>query len=155
MNTMAEMIIKKPNVYITPDLPEGELCTVHIIGPKQSFLDLKFIEGDPDVPFKPILSADKALDLDIKPKIKKQISLLEDRIIHLGAAYTSYSYLLTVKDNEVYLLSTSLKGLTMGFEITKEIAEATDIKMFPLVWSGPFTNHIISAFIEDIFVQKQ
>jgi hypothetical protein len=155
MNTMAEMIIKKPNVYITPDLPEGELCAIHIIAPKQAFLDLKFVEGDPDVPFKPILSADKALDLEMKPKIKKQISLLEDRIIDLGAAYTCYSYLLTVRDNEVYLLSASLKGLTMGFAITKEIAEMADINIFPIVWSGPFTNHIISAFIEDIFVQKQ
>jgi hypothetical protein len=155
LNSMAEMIIKKPNVYITPDLPEGDQAVIHIISPKQTFLNLKFEEGDLDIPFKPFLSADNALDLEIKPKIKKAISKLEDRIVHLGAVYTCYHYLLTVKDNEVYLLSVSLTGLSLGYGITKEIAEKVDIKLYAPVYQGPFTQHVISVFTEDVFVQKR
>lgn len=148
-------VVRKPNVYITPDLIEGEKCAIHIIAEKQTFLTLKFEEGDPEVPFKPFLSADNALDLEVKPKVKKIISQLEDRIVDCGVVYTCYNYLLTVRDNEVFLLSTSLGGISLGFDITKGIAEKIKIPTYNSVFQGLHTNHTSSVFVEDIFIQKQ
>ncbi len=156
MTTMSQSpIIKKPNMYVTPDLGEGDNCAIHIIIKKQTFLTLKFEEGDAEMPYKPYLSADKALDLEVKPKIKKQISQLEDRIVEEGGVYTCYNYLLTVRDNEIFLLSVSLSGVSLGFEITKQIAAKVKIPTYNNIFQGPFTNHCSSVFIEDIFVQKQ
>jgi len=148
-------IVSKPNVYITPDLIEGEQCAIHIVGEKQTFLTLKFEEGSPDVPYKPFLSADKQLDISAKPKLKKQIATYEDRIVDLGGVYTCYSYLLTVRDNMVFLLSVTIGGLSLGFEITKQIANKIDIPVYNSIWNGMYTSHISNAFVEDIFIQKK
>lgn len=147
-------IIKTPNIYITPDLVEGEPCAIHLLNKKQPFLTLKFEEGNFEIPFKPILSVDNSVDL-IKTKLNKQISRIEDEIVGLGEVYTCYNYLLTVRDNEIYLLSLSLGGMSLGFEITCEVAETIKVKTYKAIFKGPYTNFLPSAFIEDIFIQKQ
>lgn len=148
-------IIKKPNVYITPDLLEGENCSVHIITLDQTFIALKFEEGDLEIPFKPFIKIDDTFNLEVRPKIKKQISKLEDRIVNLGSIFTCYNYLLTVKDNEVFLLSISLSGISLGFNITQEIATKVKIPTYNPIFRGPFTDNVINVFVEDAFFQKQ
>lgn len=147
-------VITKPSVYITPDLLEGEAAVVYIIENKQTFLSLKFAEGTVDMPFKPFLSKDNTLDLDKKPHLKKQIKLLEDRIVDLGVVYTCYHYFLTVKDNEIFLLSISLSKMSLGYEITKEVALKIGIQVFNPIWKGQYTQHVVNAFVEDIFIQR-
>lgn len=145
--------VRKPNVYVTPDLVEGETCAVHIIKPGQTFITLQFDEGGFEVPYKPILTADNISE--VKPKIRKQINKLEDRIVNLGEVYTCYNYLLTIRDGEIFLLSLQLGKITLGFEVTKEIAEKINIPTYNKIYHGPFCHTVVSSFIEDIFIQKQ
>lgn len=147
-------IITNPNIYVTPDLLEGESAAIYIIANKQTFLSLKFTEGDGEIPFKPFLSKDNTLDLDKKPALKAQIKLLEDRIVNLGVVYTCYHYFLTVRGNNIYLLSTSLSKMSLGYEITKEIAAKVEIEVYKPIWTGTYTPHVVSAFVEDVFIQK-
>jgi hypothetical protein len=148
-------IIKTPVVYITPDLKEGEDISIHVINSKQTFLNLKFEEGDFDVLYKPILSTDNVIDLEKNPGLKKHIAIIEDKIVALGNLYTAYNYLLSLKNGEFYLLSVSLQGLALGFDITKEVADKIDLLVDKPIWDGVFTRRAVSAFIEDIFVQRK
>ena len=148
-------VIKVPQVYITPDLKEGESVAVHTIYPKQTFLNLKFEEGGTlNSTYQSVLSVDDFKILDNEPELKKRISEIEGRVISLGNLYTAYSYLLVIKNKDIRLLSTTLKGLALGYEITKEISEKIEIPVDTPSWIGMFTRANIYAFVEDIFIQK-
>jgi hypothetical protein len=147
-------IIQEPHIYITPDLEEGQLAVVHIVYNKQRFLNLIFKEEKKDMII-PYVNTDKELNLETNLPLKEEIRKIEDRIVALGELFTCYNYLLTVKNGEIYLLSVSLTELSLGFDITKSIAEKINIKTLQPSWTGIYTTYTPAAFIEDIFIQKK
>jgi hypothetical protein len=151
-------IIKTPARYITPDLIHGEEAVIHIISPKQHFLNLKFEEDNKSVNgvcYKPILSIDNIGKASIKEGLREEVAKIEDRIIDLGSLYTIYNYLFTLKNDEIYLVSTTLQGTSLGYDITREIAEEIGVPHIKPVWTGTLCQHVINAFIEPVFIQKK
>lgn len=139
--------------YKAPDLNEGEKVVVHSITNKHSFINLKFNDKD-EVKNIPNIHIADATALSNR-KIKTKLEEIKKRIALLDGVYTCYSYLLVSKDNELSLVSMSIESVTLSFDTVKKIATTLDIPVLKPLWSGTFTPHNISAFLEDIFIQKQ
>lgn len=148
-------IINKPQRYVTTDLVEGEVVVVHLLNPKQRFINLRFEIGIKEIPYKPIVTADNALEIEINDKFKDQLGEIEAKIILLENLYTAYNYLFTTKGNELLLLSISLHGIPMNYEIVKKVAKSLHINTPESIWEGHYTSLAISAFVEDIFIQRK
>lgn len=139
--------------YKAPDLNEGEKVVVHSITNKHSFINLKFNDKD-EVKNIPNMYIGSATALSNR-KIKAKLEEIKKRIALLDGVYTCYSYLLVSKDNELSLVSMSIENVTLSFDTVTKIAATLDIPVLKPLWSGVFTPHNISAFLEDIFIQKQ
>lgn len=148
-------IINSPQRYVTTDLLEGEIVVVHLLDVKQKFINLKFEAGIKEIPFRPIITANNALEVEVNEKFKEQLHEVEAKIILLENLYTAYNYLFTTKGNELLLLSLSLHGIPMNFDIVKEVAKKLNIKTPGIVWQGHYTTLTISAFVEDVFIQRK
>lgn len=148
-------LINKPQRYVTTDLLEGEIVVVHRLNPKQRFINLKFEPGIKEIPYKPVVTADNALEIEVNDKFKEQLGEIQAKIILLENLFTAYNYLFTTKGNELLLLSISLHGIPMNYEIVKKVAKNIQINTPEIIWEGHYTPLHISAFVEDIFIQRK
>lgn len=153
---MLATTIKNPIRYKTPDLSEGEKAVVYILQPKQCFVNLKFQESD-GIQYKPnlIIGDSDSSCFQKNSKTRKKLEEIEKRIVSLGSVYTCYSYLFTVKGNEVYLISMALETVTLGFDMVSVISKEIGVSALKPSWIGTYTQAAVTAFFEDIFIQRK
>ena len=152
---MRKNIIRTPQRFITADLQEGEQAVIYCLNPKQRFINLKFQYDEKFNYYKPIISADNAVEVELNEKYKEQLIELQAKIIMLENLHTTYNYLFTIINSEFYLISVSLHNMSLGYDITMEIATQLGVKTLTPTWQGIYTNLIVNAFTEDIFIQRK
>ncbi len=152
---MKKNIVKEPQRFITADLQEGEQAVIYCLNPKQRFVNMKFQYDEKHNYYKPIISADNAVEVELNEKYKEQLVELQAKIIILENLHTTYNYLFTIINHEFYLVSVSLHNMSLGYDITLEIADQLNIKTLTPVWKGTYTSFVVNAFTEDIFIQRK
>lgn len=152
---MKKNVIKTPQRFITADLQEGEQAVIYCLNPKQKFINLKFQYDENNKYYKPIISTDNSTEIELNQVYSERLAELQAKIIILENLHTTYSYLFTIINNEFYLVSVSLHNMSLGYDITMEIAKQLEVKTLKPTWQGTFTNLIINAFTEDVFIQRK
>ena len=152
---MKRNIIKTPQRFITADLQEGEQAVIYCLTPKQKFINLKFQYDEKFNYYKPIISTDSAIEVELNEKYKEQLIELQAKIILLENLHTTYNYLFTIINDEFYLISVSLHNMSLGYDITLEIAAQLSVKTLTPTWQGIYTTFVVNAFTEDIFIQRK
>lgn len=148
--------IKTPKRYTTPSLQEGEFSVIHLL-PKSPMISLSFEEQTKgDLVYKAFydITVDKNYLLR-NFEIKKELDLIEGRVISLNEIYVYYHYLFVIREGKLHLLSISLEGKPFGFQIVNEIGEKLKVEVIKPCWRGVYTKQILTAFVEDIFVQRE
>jgi len=148
--------LRSPKIYKTPSVRDGEEVVVHILQENQQFVRLSFKEQN-TTPEAFDSEAMLSYDLDqfsSDKDITAMFDKIEQSVLDLGNIYTSYSYLFTLINKKMFLVSVSIGNLSLGFGAVKDIAEKVGVETIKANWRGIYTAVTWAAFYEDIFIQN-
>lgn len=151
-------IIRNPVRYITPTLREGDTIIVHKITPKTKIFNLTFSVDEIENCLLPNISCEIAVQEYISSirSLTEDLEILENEIIFKSGIFLKYNYLFLVneKKKQFELLSLSLEDIPLSGEVIHLTALDLGVHICRPVWKGVYNLHNISAFVEDIYIQK-
>ena len=154
-------VIREPSRFILQNVVEGEDCVIHILNEEDYIVTYNLFNKQNNAFIQKPISLDEVityesrcpieLRLEHTEKVKKVIQKIEQ----LDKIYHNCTYGFLFKQDKLYLLSYAYEENPYPYSMVLHLNKILGLTKCTPNWTGKFSQQILSAFYEDVFIQKK
>jgi len=155
--------IREPFRFILQNVVEGEECIIHILQEEDFLVTYRLEEAqkkldypeDVDCSEEEIMNFESRASVEQKSKQLKVVKQQIKKILQLDKIYHNCTYLFLFKREKYYLLSYSHNEAPFSYTMVKHLSNILGLPVIKPNWVGIYSTQVLSAFYEDVFIQKK